>query len=65
MTIFLNWRGPTGRETVDEVERAAFPTYKAFRAEVRRLCGEYTLAGMAVYESSRACAGWKDCCHDS
>jgi hypothetical protein len=51
-----------GRETVDQVDfdRARFPTLKAFRAEVARLCGEYAMCGMAVYQSSRACAGWKD-----
>lgn len=59
---FLNWRGPAGRETVDELSRADFPPgrdgARAFRAELARLCSEYALCGMAVYVSSRACAGW-------
>lgn len=59
---FLNWRGPAGRETVDELRREDFPAgregAKAFRLELARLCSEYALAGMAVYPSSRPCAGW-------
>jgi hypothetical protein len=45
---------------VDEVRRDNFPDARAFRAEVRRLVGEYTLAGMAVYRSSRPCANWRN-----
>lgn len=62
MTRFLNWRGPQGRETVDELARDEFPPGTAgavaFRAELARLCSEYALAGMAVYVSSRPCANW-------
>lgn len=62
--IYFNWKGPQGRETVDQLDRADYPAtsegYKAYRAEARRLAGEYALAGMNVYESSRCCAGWKD-----
>ena len=57
--IYLNWNGPCGRETVDEVTPDEFATPRAFRDEARRLVGEYTLAGMAVYQSSRPCANWK------
>ncbi len=57
--IFLNWRGAQGRETVDQVDPAAFPDRKACNAETRRLIGEYALAGMGgVYTSTRACKGW-------
>ena len=59
---YLNWTGPNNntrdRETIDEIDRADFPTARAFRAEVRRLCGEYAMAGMDCYPSQRACAGW-------
>lgn len=57
--VFFNWRGPAGRETVDELSREEFESGKAFRAEIRRLVGEYHLAGMAVYTSSRACQNWR------
>jgi hypothetical protein len=60
MTVYLNWKGPKGRETVDQVDRADFTSAKEMRAEVRRLIGEYQLCNMAVYSSSRPCAGWSD-----
>jgi len=55
-TTFLNWKGPQGRETIDEISRASFPTFQAYRLELRRLISEYHLAGMACYSSSRPCA---------
>lgn len=62
-TVFFNWRGPIGRETVDEISRDEFPQgkegFKQFRKEIQRLVGEYKLCGMAVYTSSRACANWR------
>ena len=60
-SMFINWKGAQGRETIDEVRREGFPTWKEFRAECRRLIGEYALAGMAgAYLSSRCYANWKD-----
>lgn len=62
-TVFLNWRAPIGRETVDEISRDEFlqgkEGFNQFRAEIRRLVKEYNLCGMAVYTSSRACANWR------
>lgn len=57
---YLNWKAPQGRETIDELSPADFPTRQAFRLELRRLISEYHLAGMACYSSSRPCANWKD-----
>lgn len=57
---FLNWKGPAGRETVDQLDRKEFESFKAYQAEFRRLCAEYRLAGMDVYASSRCCANWKE-----
>jgi len=57
--IYLNWQGPAGRETLDELDPADFKTYRELLAESRRLISEYALAGMAVYSSSRACKGWR------
>lgn len=60
-TAFLNWRGPCGRETIDQLDSSDFPTRAAYRAEQSRLAGEYALAGMAgAYWSSRPCKGWRD-----
>ncbi len=62
MVRFLNWRGPQGRETVDELSRGDFAPGRegaaAFRAELARLVSEYHLCGMAVYTSGRACGNW-------
>lgn len=57
--VFLNWKGPQGRETVDEFDPEPGQTPKDFRRYVRDMVREYHLAGMAVYQSSRACANWK------
>lgn len=61
-TVYLNWRGPCGLETVDQFTRGenAPEDRKEFRAYVRKMAGEYGVAGMAVYQSSRACKAWKE-----
>lgn len=60
--IFLNWKGPQGRETVDSVELypVHWPTRRAMIKEARRLVSEYAMCGMNVYTSSRPCANWKE-----
>lgn len=60
MTIYLNMKGPEGRETVDELSRADFPDRRSFIKEANRLISEYSLCGMNVYKSSRMCANWKE-----
>lgn len=60
MTVYLNMVSSHGRETVDELSRGDFDTYKDFRKELQRLIGEYRLCGMNVYRSSRCCGNWKD-----
>lgn len=61
-TVYLNWRGPCGVETVDEFTAGdnAPVGRKEFRAYVRKMAEEYGIAGMAVYQSSRACKAWKE-----
>lgn len=60
MTVYLNMRGPAGRETIDEFTRGqdAPDNARLFRRYVRDMVAEYHTAGMPVYTSSRACAGW-------
>lgn len=61
--MYINWKGPQGRETIDEVRREHFRqmSWREFRAECRRLIGEYAMCGMGgAYLSSRCCANWKD-----
>jgi len=61
-TVYLNWRGPDGVETVDEFTRGsdnAPAGRREFRAYVFKMVEEYCTAGMAVYQSTRACNAWK------
>lgn len=60
-TEYLNWKGPQGRETIDELDCGDFPDRRAYRAEKARLRSEYAMAGMSgAYWSSRPCAGWNE-----
>lgn len=60
-TVYLNWRGPRGVETVDEFTPGAdAPIGKKFRAYVSKMMSEYATAGMNVYRSSRPCRSWKE-----
>jgi hypothetical protein len=60
MTVYLNWKGPQGRETVDEFSREPGQPLRDFLAYVRSMVEEYRLAGMNVYRSSRPCANWRE-----
>jgi hypothetical protein len=53
MTRYINFKGSHGVETVDQLERSDFSTYKEFKIELNRLLTEYRLAGMSVYISQR------------
>ena len=57
---FLNWKGPQGRETIDQIDSGDFADWRARRSEKARLRDEYEMCGMAGYWSSRACANWKE-----
>ena len=60
MKRYLNMRTASGVETVDELSREDFDSYKEFIKELRRLVGEYRLSGMAVYTSQRCTKEWRD-----
>jgi hypothetical protein len=61
-TVFLNFRGSFGVETVDSftpgIDSPTNP--KEFRAYVSKMVSEYHLAGMPVYRSSRCTNEWKN-----
>lgn len=59
-TVYLNWRGPCGLETVDEFAPGVGVSAerRAFREHVRVMVREYRLAGMNVYTSRRPCRAW-------
>jgi hypothetical protein len=60
MKVYLNWRGPNGKETVDEFEREPGQSPRDFRAYVRQMQDEYAMAGMPTYKSSRPCSNWRE-----
>jgi len=53
MTRYINFKGSHGVETVDQLDRKDFETYREFKLELNRLLTEYRLSGMAVYISQR------------
>ena len=53
MTRYINFKTSQGVETVDQLERQDFETYREFKIELNRLLTEYRLAGMPVYISQR------------
>lgn len=57
--IYINYRGPYGVETIDEVRAENFPTYRAFRREVQRILGEYSMIMPNVYTSPRSTREWR------
>ena len=57
--IYFNLKTKCGTETIDELNKEDFKTYKEFRNEVKRLLKEYRIAGIPTYTSQRACKGWK------
>ena len=61
-TVYLNWKGPQGRETVDEFTpgEGAPLDWREFRRYVSDMCAEYAMSGMPVYQSSRMCANWRE-----
>ena len=58
-TIYLNMRGNYGVETVDQISREDWPTYKEFRKELSSMLTNYHLCGMPVYTSQRCTNDWK------
>jgi len=58
--IYLNWCGPCGRETVDEIDVSDYKSRREAMGYAKTLVSEYVTAGMDVYTSSRACGDWND-----
>ena len=55
---YFNLITPKGKETVDQISRDEYGTFKEYKTELRRLLYEYRLAGMNVYTSQKACKDW-------
>lgn len=60
-TVFINYRGGNGLETVDEFSKEPNQSPKDFRKYVKDMLAEYNLAyGGGCYRSSRACKTWTE-----
>ena len=57
--IYLNLKTAQGIETVDQLERNDFESFKEYKIELKNMIINYRLAGMNVYKSQRACKDWK------
>jgi hypothetical protein len=55
---YLNLKTNYGIETVDQLERKDFNSYKEYITELKRLKSEYRLCGMDVYTSQRPDKTW-------
>lgn len=60
--VYIQRRQGGELETVDELNRNDFATFKEFRKELRRLLNEYNLSDPSAiyYRSQRACKSWND-----
>lgn len=60
MIRYFNFKSFYGVETIDEINRKDFNSYKEFKTELRRLLKEYYLCGMNVYISQRSTKEWRE-----
>jgi hypothetical protein len=61
LTLFINWRGGSGLETIDEFSPEDGQSLKEFRKYVREMLKEHQLSGCnGAYISRRACRAWSE-----
>lgn len=53
--IYLNMRTQQGTETIDQIDRQDFATFKEYKRELKSMIDNYRMCNMAVYKSQRAC----------
>lgn len=58
MKRYFNIKSVYGVETVEELNRNDFNSYKDFRKELNKLKTEYIISGMNVYVSQRSDKTW-------
>jgi len=59
---YLNIKTSEGVETVDQLDKKDFQTYKEYRTELIRLKNEYRIASScysSIYSSQRSTNEWK------
>jgi hypothetical protein len=59
-TIYFNFRGSYGVETVDQICKDDFTDSKEYKKELRNMLSGYHEAGMNVYLSQRCTKDWKE-----
>ena len=62
MIRYINWRDKNCElETIDELDRNDFKTYREFKKELTRLLHEHISSGCnGAYISQRPCKDWLD-----
>ena len=56
--IYLNAKTSQGTETIDQIDRKDFETFREYKKEIRNLIENYRLIGLNVYKSQRPCKNW-------
>jgi hypothetical protein len=56
--IYLNIKTKQGTETIDQIDRKDFATFKDFKKELNNRIFNYAMAGILVYKSQKKCKYW-------
>ena len=56
--IYLNTITQQGKETIDQIDRKDFATFKDFKKELNNRIFNYAMAGMLVYTSQKKYKDW-------
>jgi hypothetical protein len=56
--IYLNMKTQQGTETIDQIDRKDFETFKEYKTELKSMIENYHMCNMQVYKSQRACKDW-------
>jgi len=59
-TVYLNFKGPHGIETIDEFSMEPGQDRREFAKYVQKMIEEYRLAGTPVYRSLRPSKEWRE-----
>ena len=57
---YFNLKSVYGVETVDQINRKDFGSYKEYKAELKNMLSGYREAGMGVYISQRCTNDWRN-----
>lgn len=57
---YFNLKSVYGVETVDQINRKDFGSYKEYKAELKNMLSGYMAAGMVVYLSQRCTNDWRN-----